>query len=135
MNQTVDALADRATVLDGFARARDELEEAFRAVPDEALTYCPEGDDYALGGLVLHLTEVLNHYRHVLGRIRAAEFGEVRISPDSDDVERHRAARLRAGLTAEARPAAFAALRSVHDELVEGGRAGRPRADRTVGPP
>ena len=123
MSQTVDALADCETALDGFARAHDELEDAFRAVPDAALTYCPEGDDYALGGLVLHLTEVLEHYRHVLSGIRASEFGEVRVPPDSEDVERRRAARLNAGLSADQRPAAFADLRSAHNNLVAGVQA------------
>ena len=123
MSQTIDASTDRETALDGFARARDELEAAFSDVPDAALTYCPEGDDYALGGLVLHVTQVLEHYTHVLASIRSGEFGEVRVPADAEEVERRRATRLKAGLSGDQRPAVIVALRSAHDQLVAGVRA------------
>jgi hypothetical protein len=103
--------ADPAMALVDFGRTRDELEAAFRAVPDEALRYLPEGDEYALGGLAVHVTEVLAHYSHVLDEMRAAGFQEVRVvePPPSEAV--------RVGFGGDARGAVFESMRAAHDRL------------------
>jgi len=58
-----------------FDAARLEFEEAVRAAPDAALRFKPEGEDYALGGLVVHVAQVLRRYATVVDTIRAADWG------------------------------------------------------------
>ena len=50
---------ERDAALSDFAAARQEWEEAFARVPDEALRYLKPGDDYSLGGLQVHINWVL----------------------------------------------------------------------------
>lgn len=57
---------ERDAALADFEAARREWEEAFALVPDDALTYLKAGDDYALGGLQVHVNWVLAHYLRVL---------------------------------------------------------------------
>jgi hypothetical protein len=57
---------DREAALADFEAAHKEWEAAFARVPDEALAYLKAGDDYALGGLQVHVNWVLIHYRRVL---------------------------------------------------------------------
>jgi hypothetical protein len=57
---------DPEAALAGFDAAREEWEAAFARVPDAALTYLKPGDDYALGGLLVHVNWVLDRYLHVL---------------------------------------------------------------------
>jgi DinB superfamily len=61
---------DRPAALADFEVARTEWEAAFARVPDAALTYLKPGDDYALGGLLVHVNWVLARYLRVLdGRV------------------------------------------------------------------
>ena len=57
---------DRQAALADFEAARLEWEAAFAGVPDAALAYLKPGDDYALGGLLVHVNWVLAHYLRVL---------------------------------------------------------------------
>ena len=61
----VSAVVKDEALID-FAAAREEWETAFAQVPDAALEYLKPGDDYALGGLQVHVNWVLVHYRRVL---------------------------------------------------------------------
>jgi DinB family protein len=65
---------DREAALADFESARQEWEAAFAQVPDGALAYLKPGDDYALGGLQVHVNWVLTHYRRVLDGIVAGGF-------------------------------------------------------------
>ena len=65
---------DREAALADFDAARREWEAAFAQVPDGALAYLKPGDDYALGGLQVHVNWVLVHYRRVLDGIVAGGF-------------------------------------------------------------
>ncbi|MHB8612204.1 MAG: DinB family protein [Candidatus Dormibacteraceae bacterium] len=65
---------EREAALADFEAARREWESAFALVPDEALAYLRAGDDYALGGLQVHVNWVLTHYRRVLDGIVAGGF-------------------------------------------------------------
>jgi hypothetical protein len=65
---------DRDSALADFDAARKEWEAAFAQVPDGALAYLKPGDDYALGGLQVHVNWVLTHYRRVLDGIVAGGF-------------------------------------------------------------
>lgn len=68
---------DREAALTDFESARKEWETAFAQVPDGALAYLKAGDDYALGGLQIHVNWVLTHYRRVLEGIIAAGFKQL----------------------------------------------------------
>lgn len=65
---------ERDAALADFEAARKEWESAFAQVPDGALAYLKLGDDYALGGLQVHVNWVLTHYRRVLDGIIAGRF-------------------------------------------------------------
>jgi DinB superfamily len=65
---------DRDVALAEFESARNEWESAFAQVPDGALAYLKAGDDYALGGLQVHVNWVLTHYRRVLDGIISGGF-------------------------------------------------------------
>src|ERR1700692_2539344 len=65
---------ERETALADFEAARAEWVAAFWQVPDEELAYLKVGDDYALGGLQVHVNWVLTHYRRVLDGIVAGGF-------------------------------------------------------------
>lgn len=65
---------DRDAALADFDAARQEWEAAFAQVPDGALAYLKAGDDYALGGLQIHVNWVLTHYRRVVDGIVAGGF-------------------------------------------------------------
>ena len=69
---------ERDEALADFDGARSEWGEAFARVPDEALDFLKPGDDYALGGLQVHVNWVLTHYLLVLQAILAAGFAEIR---------------------------------------------------------
>jgi len=79
---------EREAALADFEGACHEWEAAFAKVPDGALTFLKPGDDYALGGLQVHVNWVLVHYRRVLDGILAAGFAETAPRDPSADVRR-----------------------------------------------
>lgn len=117
MSSTPDTLLDRSSALADFARARDELDEAVGKVPDEAIGYRPPGDDYALGGLVVHVTEVLDHYAYALDAMRAVQVGDVRVAEGATIVEGRSPGTVASGFASHDRSAVLGAMRSAHDEL------------------
>ena len=68
---------DLEAALGDFDAARSEWESAFAKVPDDALGHLKPGDDYALGGLLVHVNWVLTHYKRVLDGIITAGFGQL----------------------------------------------------------
>lgn len=73
----------RDEALAAFDAARDAFVAMYDGVPDEALRYLRQGDDYAFGGLVTHATAVLEHYLLVLQLIVQADFAAVHaVDPD-----------------------------------------------------
>ncbi len=65
---------DRDAALADFEASRMQWETAFARVPGGALTYLKPGDDYALGGLQVHVNWVLERYGRILQRIIATGF-------------------------------------------------------------
>jgi DinB superfamily len=103
----------RDSDLADFDAARAEWEAAFAGVPDDALGYLRPGDDYALGGLQVHVNWVLLHYRRVLAGIVAGRYG--RLEPqdppgEGDDASR----RAMAGLTAGERKRSLDEMDRLH---------------------
>jgi hypothetical protein len=88
MDETASNIIERETVLADFDHARDDFVDALGQVPDEAMGYKPEGDDYTIGGIVMHITNSMRMYAVLLGLMREAEFQEVRLAgyPGGDAV-------------------------------------------------
>jgi hypothetical protein len=68
---------ERNVALADFELARKEWETAFGYVHDDALDYLKPGDDYALGGLQVHVNWVLTHYRRVMDGIVEGGFEQL----------------------------------------------------------
>jgi len=98
--------------------ARKEWETAFGQVPDEALAYLKAGDDYALGGLQVHVNWVLVHYRRVLDGLIDGGFGPLDpLDPPGEQAEFNQ--RSKAGLDGDSRRKELADMTSVHRAIVE----------------
>ena len=95
---------DRQAALADFEEARLEWEGAFARVPDAALTYLKPGDDYALGGLLVHVNWVLERYLRVLD-------GEVVLHDPALSREAHD------GLTTARRASSLAEMSRLHDAV------------------
>ena len=107
--------------LEDLETARAEWESALAEVPDEALAYLKPGDDYALGGLQVHVNWVLVHYGRVLDGLIAGDFGPVPpLDPPGEHDEVGKKAK--AGLTAEGRRQALAEMAALHDAVVQATR-------------
>lgn len=70
-----------------FEVARKEWEAAFGHVPDGALAFLKPGDDYALGGLQVHVNWVLTHYGRVMDGIIAGGFAQLGPQDGTGDAE------------------------------------------------
>ena len=66
MDELSDSIIDRETALANFDHAREDFARAFAQVPDKALSYKPEGDDYSIGDLLPHVINQINMYSVVL---------------------------------------------------------------------
>ncbi len=107
---------ERTEALADFDTALAEWATAFAQVPDAALTYLKPGDDYALGGLQVHVNWVLEHYHRILDAIMAADFGAV---GPQDPAGAEEAARrnARQGLIAQERQPALDAMQGHHADV------------------
>lgn len=109
MDDTATDIIKREKALADFDHARDDFEDAFGRVPDEALDYKPEGDDYSIGYLLTHITGSLQQYSSTVTKIHEAAFGEVRLvgegPPEPHD-----------GQTID-REAAITEMEAAHDSL------------------
>lgn len=107
----------RETALADFELARSDWESAFARVPDGALAYLKPGDDYALGGLQVHVNWVLTHYRRVMDGIIAGRFGQ--LSPQDGPGDAAAAgARAKAGLEARDRARSIDEMGRLHAAIV-----------------
>jgi len=101
-----------------FEVARKEWEIAFAQVPDAALAYLKPGDDYALGGLEVHVNWVLVHYRRILDGLVDGGFAPLDpLDPPGEHADFNQ--RSKAGLTGESRLRELADMASVHRAVVE----------------
>jgi hypothetical protein len=113
----VSAVLKDAALAD-FEQARAEWESALGDVPDEALAYLKPGDDYALGGLQVHVTWVLIHYRRILDGLIAGGFGPLApLDPPGEPEDFNK--RARAGITADERRNALGEMAALHQSVVE----------------
>jgi hypothetical protein len=106
-----EALAD-------LEAARKEWDAAFAQAPDESLAYLKPGDDYALGGLQVHVNWVLVHYRRVLdGLIEGGVSPLPPLDPPGENAEFNQ--RAKAGLTGESRREALADMAALHVAVLD----------------
>ncbi len=118
---------DREAALSDLDAARAEWEAAFAQVPDPALAYLKPGDDYALGGLQVHVNWVLVHYGRVLDAIKANPYQALQPLDkpgESEDANR----RAKAGLTAAERKPSLEEMSGLH-RFVMDAAAGLSEAD------
>jgi hypothetical protein len=118
---------DREAALADLDVARAEWEAAFAQVPDAALAYLKPGDDYALGGLQVHVNWVLVHYGRVLDAIRADPHQAVEPLDkpgESEDANK----RAKAGLTGAERKPSLEEMSGLH-RFVKGAAAGLSATD------
>jgi hypothetical protein len=111
-----DAASRHAVLLD-FDTAREAFEEALRRAPDAALRYKPAGEDYALGGLVVHVTDVLRRYARVIDGLREHQFGAF-VTPDHVTPAED-GARIAEGFGGEARGPVVEEMRAAHTALLD----------------
>jgi hypothetical protein len=123
---------DREAVVAGFDQSRQEFEEAVRRAPDAALRFKPPGEDYALGGLVVHVAQVLRHYAAVVDAIRAADWQAVGMPADGPTPEE--TALIHDGFGGDARASVLEDMRSAHAALVDAVRAAGPDVFRRQAP-
>jgi hypothetical protein len=108
---------EKEAALADFELARGEWESAFAQVPDGALGYLKPGDDYALGGLLVHVNWVLTHYRRVLDGIVAGRFAP--LGPQDPPGEGEAAVqKAKEGLVAGQRARALAEMGRLHAAVV-----------------
>ena len=100
-----------------FEAARKEWEVAFGHVPDGALAYLKPGDDYALGGLQVHVNWVLTHYRRVMDGIIAGGFAQLGPQDGPGDAESS-GNKAKAGLDARERVKALDEMGRLHAAVV-----------------
>jgi len=101
--------------------ARKEWETAFTQVPDEALAYLKPGDDYALGGLQVHVNWVLVHYRRILDALIDGGFAPLQpLDPPGENAEFNQ--RSKAGLDGAGRRKELADMASMHRAVLEDAR-------------
>ena len=107
---------DRKAALADFEAARSEWATALSRVPDQALAYLKPGDDYALGGLQVHVNWVLVRYNRVLEAVIRGGFGPVPRQDSEAEVEDvHR--RAGAGLTGLQRKAEVTVMDDLHSKV------------------
>jgi uncharacterized damage-inducible protein DinB len=109
--------AEGLAVLDA---ARDEFLSEFAQAPDAALAHVPTGEEYALGGLLVHLCDPIDRYLDVFGRMLGAGFGPVDVASDPEyqarEAARH-AAVVSARPTSADRPGLLVALGAAHERV------------------
>jgi DinB superfamily len=108
---------DRKAALADFDAARFEWESAFAKVPDEALGHLKPGDDYALGGLLVHVNWVLIHYQRVLDGIIAVGAGQLGPQDPAGEAEAARR-QAKVGLEAAQRQEALREMGRLHAAVV-----------------
>ncbi|MEO8287910.1 MAG: DinB family protein [Chloroflexota bacterium] len=118
MDDLTESIVARETALANFDHARDDFETAFARVPDEALEWKPEGDDYTLGYLVPHVLSSIATYSTVLDRMAAAGYGPVPPGWEADEAMKDYNAEMMAIYAAGAgRAPIIDELDAAHDRL------------------
>jgi hypothetical protein len=107
----------REATLADFEQSRRDFEDVLCSAPDAALRFRPPGEDYALGGLVVHVADVLRNYATVLEAIRAAGWQALHAPAHETSIDD--AAAIRDGFGGGARSAILEQMRAAHSAVVQ----------------
>ena len=110
-----------AEAVQDFDRAREAFEVALRRAPDAALRFRPQAEEYALGGLVVHVTDVLRRYTALLDMLRAEQWQPL-VAPSLPTSDRDQQ-RIRDGFPGEERARVLDDMRASHAALADAARA------------
>ena len=114
--------------------AHAAIVEAFAAMPDDALQWLKPGDDYAIGGIVIHLLSSLDGYIGTLAAMGAANYRDTEGPAEDDAIVDAQLAHARRGLAPTEREATLAELKTKHFSLADlARRAGDAQFDALVG--
>jgi hypothetical protein len=114
--------------------AHAAIVDAFAAMPDGALAWLKPGDDYAIGGIVIHLLSSLDGYIGTLAAMGAAEYRDTEGPAEDDAVVDAQLAHARRGLAPAERAATFAEMKTKHLSLADlARRAADTQFDALVG--
>jgi hypothetical protein len=106
----------------------------FAAMPDSALEWLKPGDDYAIGGIVIHLISSLDGYIGTLAAMEAAGYRDTAGPSEDDAVVDAQLAHARRGLTPDERTTVFTDMKEKHRSLAELARgASEAQFDALVG--
>lgn len=108
---------EREAALADFEAARSEWEAAFARIPDRALQFLKEGDDYSLGGLQIHVNWVLEHYSRILSAILAFRFQRTIGPQDPAGAESSARAGAKRGLTSTERRPSLEQMERLHEQV------------------
>jgi hypothetical protein len=97
--------------------AHAAIVDTFAAMPDPALAWLKPGDDYAIGGILIHLIGSLDGYIGTLAAIHAAGYRDAPGPGEDEAVVDAQLAHARRGLAPTERAATFAEMRSKHVSL------------------
>jgi DinB superfamily len=104
-------------VLAEFEQIRRAFEGSVRRAPDAALRYKPAGEDYALGGLVVHVADVLRKYAGLLDAMQRTNWQPMHAPQHETSAED--ASVIREGVGGDARAAVLEQMRAAHTALVD----------------
>lgn len=85
MDDVAAGIIERETALADFDHAREDFERAFSQVPDDALDFVPEGEDYSLGFLVPHVLSTITMYSHLLDMMEQTQYEQVMLAASYDN--------------------------------------------------
>ena len=107
---------------------------AFAALPDGALAWLKPGDDYAIGGIIIHLIGSLDGYIGTLAAMHAVGYRDTAGPGEDETVVDARLAHARRGLAPGERAASFAEMEAKHRSLSDLARtAQEPQFDVLLG--
>jgi len=120
MDDIAAEMIDREVALADFDHARDDFELAYSKVPDEALDFRPEGDDYSIADLLPHVIGSIRRYSKMLDLLKEVEYEELRLVANADEaelIERHRKDRSDVKKKPGQRMSALDEMEAEHDAL------------------
>ncbi|TMB95911.1 MAG: hypothetical protein E6J38_04900 [Chloroflexi bacterium] len=98
-------------------KARKAIDDAFAPMPDSALAYLKPGDDYAIGGIVIHLIQSLDGYIATLEALGQAGYRDTEGPAEDESVVEGQLAHARLGLTPAERKSTFAEMAAKQQQL------------------
>ena len=110
----MSAKSDSAAAL---RASRVAIDGVFAPMPDAALAWLKPGDDYALGGIVIHLIQSLDGYIATLEALHAAGYRDTEGPAEDEDIVEKGLAHARRGLAPNERRPMFAEMARKEEEL------------------